>query len=160
MVYFVVGGLIGALRSAIGFWVGREGRARRVGHLIFKKEMPESFALGRYLGYLMRNSMSKAPCRLLCFLQSPPGGAASPLPDSRLMGNEDVAPPVWLNPCAKHLASLCDLHCHCMAQSTEMVAPCVVGCATLFHKIQLSKINALVHPSVTLQVRSSLSKRA
>ena len=60
MVYFVVGGLIGALRSAIGFWVGREGRARRVGHLIFKKEMPESFALGRSLGYPVENSFRKA----------------------------------------------------------------------------------------------------
>ena len=89
--------------------------------------------------------------------QSPPGGAASPLPDSRLMGNEDVASPVWLNPCAKLLASPCDLHCHCMAQSTEMVAPSVVGCATLFHKIQLSKIN-LAHSSATFQVRKHTFK--
>ena len=45
--------------------VGRVGRVRRVGHLIFKKEMPESFALGRCLDHLMRNSMRKAPCRCL-----------------------------------------------------------------------------------------------
>ena len=39
-------------------------RVRRVGHLIFKK-MHESFAQERCLGYLMRNSMGKAPCRCL-----------------------------------------------------------------------------------------------
>ena len=37
----------------------------RVGHLIFKRKMPESFAQGRCLDHLMRNSMRKAPCRCL-----------------------------------------------------------------------------------------------
>jgi hypothetical protein len=37
---------VGALRFAIGFWVGRVGRARRVGLLIFKKQMPSCFAHG------------------------------------------------------------------------------------------------------------------
>ena len=56
-------GLIGALLFAIGFWVGRVGRVRRVGHLIFKKKMPESFAHERCLDHPMRNSMREAPCR-------------------------------------------------------------------------------------------------
>jgi len=37
----------------------------RVGHLIFKRKMPESFAHERCLDHLMRNSMRKAPCRCL-----------------------------------------------------------------------------------------------
>ena len=40
--------------------------------------------------------------------QRPPGGAASPLPAIRRhTGNEDVAPPVWLNPAR----APCRLHC-------------------------------------------------
>ena len=41
--------------------VGRVGRVRRVGHLIFKKEMLESFALGRCLGFPVENCFRKAP---------------------------------------------------------------------------------------------------
>ena len=41
--------------------VGRVGRVRRVGYLIFKKEMPESCALGRCLGFLVENCFRKAP---------------------------------------------------------------------------------------------------
>ena len=48
-----------ASRFAFCLWVGR------VGHLIFKKKMPESFAHERCLDHLMRNSMRKAPCRWL-----------------------------------------------------------------------------------------------
>jgi len=51
---------VGALRSAICFWVGRVGRARRVGLLIFKKQMPSGFALGRCLGFPMENCFRKA----------------------------------------------------------------------------------------------------
>ena len=43
--------------------VGHAGRVRHVGHLIFKKKMPESFAQGRCLGYLMRNPMGKVSSR-------------------------------------------------------------------------------------------------
>ena len=66
--------------------------------------MPESFAQGRCLGYLMMNSMRKASCQLLCFLQSRSlrkahwEGQRSRCPIRRRTGNEDVAPPVRLNP--------------------------------------------------------------
>jgi hypothetical protein len=59
VIIFVFVGLIGALLFAIGFWVGRVGRVRRVGHLIFKKKMPESFAHERCLDHLMRNFSAK-----------------------------------------------------------------------------------------------------
>ena len=45
--------------------VGRVGRGGRVGHLIFKRKMPESFAHERCLDHLMRNSLCKALCRCL-----------------------------------------------------------------------------------------------
>ena len=92
---------VGALRSAICFWVGRVGRARRVGLLIFKKQMPSGFAHGRYLGHLMEN----------CFAQSTPGRF-----------HETIVLRVLRVP---HV-----LLCDCMAQSTEMVVPGIVGCGT------------------------------
>ena len=46
-----------ALRIAIYLLTGRVGHARRVGHLIFKKQMPSCFAHGRYLEYIKAQGM-------------------------------------------------------------------------------------------------------
>ena len=114
-------------------WVGR---VRHVGHLIFKRKMPKSFAHERCLDHLMRNfsaklladgeakpwaKLSKQISRNHCptrrtrltrptspfakrEAERPLGGAASPLPAIRRhTGNEDVVPPVWLNPARSSL---------------------------------------------------------
>ena len=72
----VVVDFVGALRSVIGFWVGRVGRARRVGLFIFKKQMPSGFTHERCLGYIMRNSMSKASSGYFAFSKALPGFAS------------------------------------------------------------------------------------
>ena len=83
--------------------VGRVGRVRRVGHLIFKKEMPESFAQGRCLDDIMRNSMRKASSGYFAFCKAHREGQRPRCPIRRCTGNEDVAPPVWLNPARSSL---------------------------------------------------------
>ena len=77
--------------------VERVGRVRRVGHLIFKKEMPESFAHERCPDHLMRNSMRKASSGYFAFCKTHREGQCPRCPIRRHTGNEDVAPPVWLN---------------------------------------------------------------
>ena len=78
--------------------VGRVGRVRRVGHLIFKKEMPESFAHERCPDHLMRNSMRKASSGYFAFCKTHREGQRPRCPIRRHTGNEEVAPPMWLNP--------------------------------------------------------------
>ena len=64
--------------------VGRVGRVRRVGHLIFKKEMPESSALGRCLTmplavFRARSTLSKRAELVMderCCTGHPKGGTA------------------------------------------------------------------------------------
>ena len=77
---------------------------RRVGHLIFKRKMPVSSAHERCLDHLIRNSMRKAPCGYFAFCKAHWEGQRPRCPIRRHTGNEDVAPLVWLNPCAKLLA--------------------------------------------------------
>ena len=78
--------------------MGRAGLVRRVGHLIFKKKMPESFAHERCLDHLMRNFMSEASSGYFAFCKAHREGQRPRCPIRRHTGNEDVAPPVWLNP--------------------------------------------------------------
>jgi len=49
--------------------------------------------------------------RLLCFLQSPPGGAASPLPDSPLHGQRGRCPSRAAKSCAKLSKPISGNHC-------------------------------------------------
>ena len=59
--------------------------------------MPESFAQGRCLDHLMRNSMLKASSGYFAFCKAHREGQRPRCPIRRRTGNEDVAPPVWLN---------------------------------------------------------------
>ena len=57
-----------------------------------------SFAHERYLDHLMRNSMGKASSGYFAFCKAHREGQRPRCPIRRRTGNEDVAPPVWLNP--------------------------------------------------------------
>ena len=59
--------------------------------------MPESFAHERCLDDLMRNSMRKASSGYFAFCKAHREGQRPRCPIRRRTGNEDVAPPVWLN---------------------------------------------------------------
>ena len=138
--------------------VGRVGRVRRVGHLIFKKEMPESFAHERCLDHLMRNSMreSSMPVALHSAILIPAQSSMqmvwlNPARSSQSKFQETIVPRVSRVPhvTPRHLQS---------AKHYEMglCAPCR-GAPAVVVSIQLSKIK-LAHSSATFQVRKHTFK--
>ena len=66
--------------------------------------MSESFAHERFLDHLMRNFMSEASSGYCAFCKAHREGQRPRCPIRRHTGNEDVAPPVWLNLARKLLA--------------------------------------------------------
>ena len=156
--FVVIGGWVRcASRFAFCLLVGRVRRVRRVGHLIFKRKMPESFAHERCLDHLIRNSMLKAPCRCLvkscAKLRKPISRNHCPTRHTRLTRPT--------SPFAKREAQ--SLALHCSLQSAKLCkmglcAPCR-GAPAVVLRFSCQRSNWLI-PLPLSKCASTPSKRA